>query len=101
MDLLSGEELEERLAVARRLGLDPVPISALKGSGIDRLEERIISSLPRYAVRRIRVSGRGVLRRLYENAYVRRVEVEDGQLVAVVEGKEEWLEAMARRCAAR
>ena len=101
VDLLSGEELEERLAVARRLGLDPIPISALKGSGIDRLEERIISSLPRYAVRRIRVGGRGVLRRLYENAYVRRVEVEDGQLVAVVEGKEEWLEAMARRCAAR
>jgi len=41
-----------------------------------------------------------VLKQIYENAYVREVRIEDGSLVLVVEGKAEWLEAIARKCAA-
>jgi GTP-binding protein HflX len=56
-----GDELERRLAVARSKGLDVVPVSALKGFGLDDLKKRILEKLlasaPKWAVTPSAVEG--------------------------------------------
>jgi len=56
-----GDELERRLAVARSKGLDVVPVSALKGFGLDDLKKRILEKLlasaPKWAVAPSAVEG--------------------------------------------
>ncbi len=91
----TAEELEGALEVARRRGLDPVPISARYGTGLDRLKREILARLPNYSTLELTIpADDGLLRKLMAGAYVREIEERGGLLRVVVEGREEWLKAV-------
>jgi len=101
VDAACADDVRKIASLLEDTGLEAVFISALKGLGIEELKARMLARLPNYAVRRVRIDGdTSLLRELYESAFVREVRVEDGGLVALVEGREEWLDALLERCEA-
>lgn len=100
VDLLNGENLEAKLSPARSLGFEPIPVSALKGEGIEQLKKAILERLPGYAVVKVEIDGInkiGVLQKLRRGAFVKEVNIENGRLDAVVEGRKEWIESILRK----
>jgi len=83
--------------VARGFGLDPVPISARTGFGVDALQDAILRMLPSYSVAEIEVEDPSELKRIFERAHVREIVEGNGRIRVVVEGREEWLRALQAR----
>ncbi len=102
IDLVPDKREVERRAelVSDCAGVDVVPISALRGTNLNLLEEAIISKIPEYvrAMVRLPASGEGLslASRLLRNACMLGETVNDGYLELSVECKRGWLARFVR-----
>lgn len=97
VDMINGESPEVKLSPARVLGFEPIPISALKGEGIEQLKRAILEKLPGYATVKVEIDKANILHELHRGAFVREVNIKDGKIDAVVEGRKEWIESILRK----
>lgn len=102
IDLINDDaKLERSLDAARKLGLEPIPISARVGKGLDLLKREILKRLPSYAIMELEIPNTTQLRELARSAYVKEVFEGDGRLRAIVEGREEWLKVLKAKITKR
>lgn len=99
LDLVDSRQLQEALDAAKKLELDPVPVSARTGRGLEVLKRRILEKLPNYAVAELEVASTGELARIAERAYVRGIAEINKRFRVIVEGREEWLRALRAKLA--
>lgn len=95
IDLVHKSELEGRLELAREVGVDPVPVSALTGEGIKVLEERALELMPGYASLWVTVPFLEALKGA--RVYVRGIVASDGAFKVLIEGRREWVTAFAAK----
>lgn len=95
VDLLAGEDMvEERLKIARSLGLNVVPVSALTGFGLAELKKRILEMLPGNVSAWIKVSSAEAIEKLKRQGFVRDAKEQEDYAEALVEGREERVREM-------
>ncbi len=96
VDKVDSDALDSKLELVRGYGFKVVPISALKGYGLDELVIEVVRSLPDLKV--VEIEGNGdlasLLKSLAEHCYVRLSGHERPKLL--VAGRGAWLERVIR-----
>ncbi len=100
IDKVGEAALAKRLETLRdKYSLPMVAISALRGTGLRELEEKIIKMLPDYAraLVKVPVGEYGLVKVLHESSCVEGITYNDGYVILHVAGKRGWLERLRRR----
>jgi len=98
IDLINLEDMKEKLRFLKEYGVDVVAVSAKKNVGLDLLEDKIISKLPRYNRYKLIIPrNSSFLEKIVSNCYVKDINVLNGKIVVEIEGKRDWIEKFARK----
>lgn len=102
-DELSSTELEHRLDALTDIAPNPIPISAIEGTGIDELSHRISQELPARQTERLVIpmtdDTMGVISWIHDNADVQDVVYADSQAVITFRAKEPTIKRARGRAA--